>query len=159
LHGFTVVRDSPFRVALVVSGTAAQVERALKAPIALFRRNGKMQRGPIVDPALPGELAASVQAILGLDDIDPFRPVAQVGLCLAGPREGMRCASDGECTGSVCGPSKALAPATSRPPTTSPRCRRRVSPGLDRSIAVIARSNSSTATWRPSRSASCRACS
>ena len=60
LHGFTVVRDSPFRVALVVSGTAAQIERALKAPIALYRRNGKVQRGPTVDPALPGELAATV---------------------------------------------------------------------------------------------------
>src|SRR2546426_4832918 len=32
-HGFTVVRDSRFRTALVVAGSAAQVEAALAAPI------------------------------------------------------------------------------------------------------------------------------
>jgi hypothetical protein len=141
LHGFSVVRDSPFRVVLVVSGTAAQVERALKAPIALYRRNGKVQRGPTLDPALPGELAASVQAILGLDDLDRFRPAAQVSLCLGGTNDGTRCAGDGECPGSMCGPASALAPADFAAAYNVTALQAQGLTGLDREIAVIARSN------------------
>jgi subtilase family serine protease len=141
LHGFTVVRESPFRVALVVAGTAAQVERALKAPIALYRRNGKLQHAPTVDPALPGELAASVQGILGLDDLDRFRPLAQLSLCKNGSNDGQRCADDGECPGGQCGAANALAPADFSAAYSVTPLQSQGLTGAGRSIAVVARSN------------------
>ncbi len=75
-HGFTVVRDSPFRAAVVVAGTAAQVEAALATPIGRFVRNGRTYHAPLADPALPESIAGSVRGILGLDDLPKFRPLA-----------------------------------------------------------------------------------
>jgi subtilase family serine protease len=141
LHGFTVVHESPFRVALVVAGTAAQVAHALKAPIALYRRNGKVQRAPTVDPALPGELAASVQGILGLDDLDRFRPLAQLNLCHNGNKDGQRCTGDGDCPGGSCGTANALAPADFSAAYSVTPLQNQGLTGAGKSIAVIARSN------------------
>ncbi len=78
-HGFTVVRESPFRLTLVVSGTAAQVEGALATPIGLFRRAGRIYHGPVADPALPESLAGVVAGVVGLDDVPKFRPLAVLG--------------------------------------------------------------------------------
>jgi hypothetical protein len=78
-HGFDVVRDSPFRISVVVAGTAAQVETALATPIGLFREDGRIYHGPVDDPALPESLAASVRGIVGLDDLPKFRPLVQIG--------------------------------------------------------------------------------
>jgi len=76
-HGFEVVRDSQFRVALVVAGTAAQVEAALGAPIGRFVRGGRTYHAPLAEPSLPASIAASVQGIVGLDDLPKFRPLAK----------------------------------------------------------------------------------
>ncbi len=75
-HGFEVVRDSRFRIALVVAGTAAQVEAALGAPIGRFRQGGRTYHAPLADPSLPESIAASVRGIVGLDDLPKFRPLA-----------------------------------------------------------------------------------
>ena len=75
-HGFQVVRDSQFRTALVVAGTAAQVEGALAAPIGRFTRGGRTYHAPLADPSLPESIAASVRGIVGLDDLPKFRPLA-----------------------------------------------------------------------------------
>ena len=77
-HGFEVVRDSQFRTALVVAGTAAQVEGALAAPIGRFTRGGQTYHAPLADPSLPESIAASVRGIVGLDDLPKFRPLAVV---------------------------------------------------------------------------------
>jgi kumamolisin len=77
-HGLTVVRDSPFRISFVVAGTAAQVEGALGTPIGLFREGDALYHGPVVDPALPESVAASVRGILGLDDLPKFRPLVTI---------------------------------------------------------------------------------
>ncbi len=75
-HGFEVVRDSPFRVALVMAGTAAQVETALGAPIGRYLRGGRTYHAPLAEPSLPASIAASVRGIMGLDDLPKFRPLA-----------------------------------------------------------------------------------
>ena len=75
-HGFEVVRDSPFRVALVVAGTAAQVEATLGAPIGRYVRGGRTYHAPLAEPSLPASIAASVRGIVGLDDLPKFRPLA-----------------------------------------------------------------------------------
>ena len=75
-HGFEVVRDSPFRVVLVVAGTAAQVETALGAPIGRYVRGGRTYHAPLAEPSLPASIAASVRGIVGLDDLPKFRPLA-----------------------------------------------------------------------------------
>jgi len=75
-HGFEVVRDSQFRIALVVAGTAAQVEVALGAPIGRFVHGGRTYHAPLADPSLPESIAASVRGVVGLDDLPKFRPLA-----------------------------------------------------------------------------------
>src|SRR5947207_9143266 len=75
-HDFEVVRDSRFRIALVVAGTAAQVEAALGAPIGRFVQGGRTYHAPLADPSLPESIAASVRGIVGLDDLPQFRPLA-----------------------------------------------------------------------------------
>jgi hypothetical protein len=78
-HGFQVVRDSRFRVTLVVAGTAGQVETMLAAPIGLFRRDGQVYHAPLAAPALPESLAAVVHGITGLDDLPKFHPLVRLG--------------------------------------------------------------------------------
>src|SRR5207253_1623069 len=75
-HGFEVVRDSQFRVALVVAGKAAQVETALGAPIGRYLHGGRTYHAPLAEPSLPASIAASVRGIVGLDDLPKFRPLA-----------------------------------------------------------------------------------
>src|SRR2546428_6031303 len=75
-QGFEVVRDSQFRVVLVVAGTAAQVEAAPGAPIGRFVQGGRTYHAPLADPALPESIAASGRGIVGLDDLPKFRPPA-----------------------------------------------------------------------------------
>src|SRR5437763_1399213 len=75
-HGFEVVRDSQFRIALVVAGTAAQVEVALGAPAGRLVHGGRTYHAPLADPSLPESIAASVRGVVGLDDLPKFRPLA-----------------------------------------------------------------------------------
>src|SRR5439155_1341921 len=67
---------SQFRIALVVAGTAAQVEVALGAPIGRFVHGGRTYHAPLADPSLPESIAASVRGVVGLDDLPKFRPLA-----------------------------------------------------------------------------------
>ncbi|HLY36522.1 MAG TPA: S53 family peptidase, partial [Candidatus Binatia bacterium] len=75
-QGFTVVRESPFRLTLVVAGTAAQAEAAFATPMALFRRGNRVYHGPVGDPTVPAEMAGMIAGVIGLDDVPQFRPLA-----------------------------------------------------------------------------------
>jgi hypothetical protein len=77
-HGLEVVRDSAFRFAIAVAGTAAEIEAAFATPIALYHAGGRLHRGPLVEPALPASVAASVRGVVGLDDLPRFRPLLQL---------------------------------------------------------------------------------
>ena len=117
-RGFTVVRESPFRLTLVVAGTAAQVESALATPIGLFRHEGRVYHGPLADPTVPDELADAVRGIVGLDDLPKFRPLVQL-------------AND----------QTALAPADFAAAYDVAALQAAGLTGAGRSVAVIARSN------------------
>jgi hypothetical protein len=121
-RGFRVVRDSPFRLTLVVAGTAAQAEAALGTPIALYRRSGRVHHGPLAEPALPASIAASVRGIVGLDDFPKFHPLAQLT------------DSDGQ-------PVTALAPGDFALAYDAAGLQAAGVTGAGRSIAVVARSN------------------
>src|SRR5581483_3982042 len=90
-HGFTIQRDSPYRTFVVVAGTAGTVERTLKAPIRLFRHQGRTFFGPAAAPALPASIAASVRGVLGLDDLPHFRPLALLPDGSGGCTPGLPC--------------------------------------------------------------------
>lgn len=126
-HGFAIQRDSPFRTMLVVAGTAATVEHALKAPIHLFRHGTRTFFGPATAPALPAEIAASVRGIVGLDDLPHFRPLALL------PNDTVGCVPGVPCT--------ALAPADVASVYRTATLAAGGRTGAGRSIAVVARSN------------------
>jgi hypothetical protein len=73
-RGFTVVADSPYRVTLTLTGTAAQAEAALGTRVRRFRRLGRRHHAPVLEPVLPASIAASVRGLYGLDDLPKFRP-------------------------------------------------------------------------------------
>jgi len=121
-HGFTVARESPYRLSFVAQTTAATAAAALATPIRRFRRRGgsgsATWRGPVRDVLLPEGIATSVRGILGLDDLPKFRPTAKL------------------VTGQV-----ALAPADFATVYGVTPLRARGITGAGRAIAVIARSN------------------
>jgi len=69
--GFTVKRVARGRDSIIFSGTAKQVEAALHTSIHRYQVEGKMHYANLAEPAVPEELAPSVEGIRGLDD---FRP-------------------------------------------------------------------------------------
>lgn len=84
-QGLEVARDSPYRVSFVLRGEAAAVERAFATRLRRVRHGGRLHRAPAADPVLPPEIAASVRAVVGLDDLPAFQPLfrteqGQVGL-------------------------------------------------------------------------------
>ncbi|HZP43734.1 MAG TPA: S53 family peptidase [Candidatus Binatia bacterium] len=126
-HGFTIQRDSPYRTFVVVAGTAGTVERTLKAPIRLFRHQGRTFFGPAAAPALPASIAASVRGVLGLDDLPHFRPLALLPDGSGGCTPGLPC--------TALAPADVAAVYRTAPLAAAGRT------GAGRSIAVIARSN------------------
>jgi hypothetical protein len=72
-----VVDRSKNRLTLTVSGTRAQVERAFDVPIRDYKLGDRMFYANDGNPALPRELASSVQAVQGLSDLARPRPVIQ----------------------------------------------------------------------------------
>jgi subtilase family serine protease len=74
-QGLEVVRDSPYRLAVVVRGTAAAVELAFATRLRLVRHRGRTHRVPAAAPVLPADVASSVRGVLGLDDLPAFRPL------------------------------------------------------------------------------------
>jgi len=79
--GLTVVRDSPFRAAIAVAGTAATVNAAFGTTLRRFAdpRGGRTFRAVERDPVLPVAIADSVHAIVGLDDLPAFVPLVRLG--------------------------------------------------------------------------------
>jgi len=139
-RGLEVVRDSPLRATLAVSGTVGQVEATLATRIGLFRQAGRLHHAPLAEPAVPETLADSVRGILGLDDLPTFHPLVQLtppdGPTALAPQD-FACAY-----GMV-----PLQPAPDGP-TPPPACANGDVPlqgggvtGAGQSIAVLARSN------------------
>jgi hypothetical protein len=124
-HGFEVRRDSPFRISLVVAGTATQVEAALGAPIGLFRHRDRVYHAPLVEPAVPESLP--VRGILGLDDLPALRPLVML------PPDTLGCLAGEPCS--------ALAPADFAAAYGVDPLRAAGLTGAGSSIAVLARSN------------------
>jgi subtilase family serine protease len=126
-RGFRVVHDSPLRLHLVVAGTAAEAERALGAPIRLFRHGARTFRAPVAAPAVPARLAGTVRAVFGLDDLPLFRRLILLDPATDG------CVADEPCT--------ALAPADFRAAYGLDPLVAAGLTGAGRSIAIVARSN------------------
>ena len=81
LSGFKVRNVARGRGMILFSGSAGDVERALRVPIRRFKFNGTEHYAAAGAPWIPKEMAALVTGIHGLDDFRPprqprFRPIA-----------------------------------------------------------------------------------
>src|SRR5260370_151196 len=74
--GFTLVAGSGNRLTLTVRGTRPQAERAFHVHIDDYQLGQRIFHAPSEDPTLPATLAASVRAVLGLDNLAQPRPGA-----------------------------------------------------------------------------------
>jgi subtilase family serine protease len=86
-QGLQVVADSPYRTSFTVAGTVAQVQRALRTKLRLFRVRGQRRRAPTAPAFVPQALG--VRGLLGLDDLPSIRPLAKVddGSVVLGPAD------------------------------------------------------------------------
>jgi kumamolisin len=75
-NGLTLLAGSDNRLTLSVRGTRAQAERAFHVHIDEYQLGGRTFHAPSEDPTLPATLAASVRAVLGLDNLAEPRPGA-----------------------------------------------------------------------------------
>lgn len=75
-QGLAVVADSPYRTSFTVAGTAAQVQRALRTKLGLFRVRGRRRRAPTAPAFVPQDLG--VRGLLGLDDLPSIRPLVRL---------------------------------------------------------------------------------
>ena len=73
-HGFTLVEGSTNRLTLTMRGTRAQVEEAFALNIVDYRLKDRNLFANDTDPALPAEIAAHVQAVVGLSNLARPRP-------------------------------------------------------------------------------------
>ncbi len=73
---FTVIQTARGRDFIAFTGTAQQVENALKTPIHHYLVNGKKHYANASEPAVPEAFAGLVGGVLGLDDFYPERPEA-----------------------------------------------------------------------------------
>ena len=82
--GFMPIRESGNRLTLVVSGTQFQAERAFQLHISLYREGDVRFYANDSDPELPADVARSVQAIIGLNNLarpkPSKRPLTDVGI-------------------------------------------------------------------------------
>ena len=85
-HGLTVVRDSPLRAVIVVTGSAAAAESAFGTQLAFFRYRNRTVHAPRTEPVLPADVAPLVRGILGLDDLPHFHPLVSVDSTACGGR-------------------------------------------------------------------------
>ncbi len=89
--GFKVRSVARGRSMIMFSGSAADVERALRVPIHRFNVKGKEHYAAAGAPSIPKEMADLVIGIHGLDDFRPthrprLRPVATLADVLASPQ-------------------------------------------------------------------------
>ena len=73
-NGFKLHQRSKNRMTLTASGTRAQVEDTFKLRIADYRLGTETFYANDRDPALPAQLASSVQAVSGLSDLRTTHP-------------------------------------------------------------------------------------
>lgn len=71
--GFDVLRDSPHRTAITVSGSVGAFEQAFGVGMMRGRLAGRSVRVPAGVPRVPAGLG--VRGVIGLDDLSPFRPL------------------------------------------------------------------------------------
>lgn len=75
-YGLTVASPRPDHLSFQVTGTAAQIERALSVSLGNYQdRHGRRFYATSSDPRLPPNLASAVQAIFGLDNYAVMRPL------------------------------------------------------------------------------------
>ena len=72
-RGFVVTQGSANRLSVSARGTRAQAERAFDTPIVDFRAGRRAVYSNLEAPALPGTIAAHVQAVMGMSDVAPPR--------------------------------------------------------------------------------------
>jgi subtilase family serine protease len=75
-RGFTVIQAARGRDFIAFSGTAQQVENALKTSVHHYLVDGKMHYANATEPSVPEAFAGLAGAFLGLDDFYPERPKA-----------------------------------------------------------------------------------
>src|SRR5271155_4656364 len=71
LQGFTVISVARGRNWIVFSGTATQIENALRTEIHHFNVNGEMHIANATMPSIPASLSGIVEGFRGLDDFGP----------------------------------------------------------------------------------------
>ena len=75
-YGLTVASPEPDHLSFQVTGTAAQIERALSISLDNYQdRHGRQFYATSTEPRLPANLASAVQAIFGLDNYAVMRPL------------------------------------------------------------------------------------
>lgn len=68
-EGFTIVKVEPFRRAVVIRGTVAQMEQAFQVSLNLYNDgHGRVFRGRSGDVSIPTELDGIVRGVFGLDN-------------------------------------------------------------------------------------------
>lgn len=67
-HGFSISEQSDNRITLIIEGTRLQVTNALGVKIRDYSAGGGFRSAISSDPALPDHLAASVLAVIGLNE-------------------------------------------------------------------------------------------
>ncbi len=73
--GFTVLHGSINRLTITIRGRRAQTEGAFGIRLDNYRLGNRTFYANDIDPALPGTIAANVQAVIGLSNIaQPVRP-------------------------------------------------------------------------------------
>jgi len=72
--GLAVTDRYPNRLVVGATGTVAAMERAFGVAIHVVEHRGLRHFAAMNDPSFPGELAASVTGVIGLDDLVERRP-------------------------------------------------------------------------------------
>lgn len=75
-YGLTVAAPEPDHLSFQVTGTVAQIERALSISLNNYQdRQGRQFYATSTEPRLPANLTSAVQAIFGLDNYAVMRPL------------------------------------------------------------------------------------
>jgi kumamolisin len=72
--GFTIVAESANRLTLTVRGTRRQVEDTLAVRVRDYRLGDRIIHANDADPAVPVDLAGTIQAVIGLSNLAAAKP-------------------------------------------------------------------------------------
>ena len=67
--------ESANHMNIQITGTVAAIQQAFFVRLAKYQLTSRVVFAPTTDPALPREFTASVQSIIGLDDVAQMHPV------------------------------------------------------------------------------------